>query len=90
MLNPTYQPMLTDEKLNKNLKNASEAEMTRSFSSSHGIFCMCWKIKDQHHSIWCTNLKRLLNIYFALKSPMKELLYIPPAGKIIKVFRRSI
>lgn len=73
-----------------NFKCQRNKKMNQSFFYSLGIFCLCWKIKDQQHSIWCTNLKRLLNIYFAIKSHVKELLYIPPTGEIIKVFRRKI
>lgn len=88
MLNPTYQPMLTEEKLNINLKNASEAEMTKSFSSSHGIFCFCWKIKNQMQSLWSKNIGALLRIFFSIKRG--EIIYFPPEGKEIVVFRRAI
>ena len=88
MLNPTYQPMLTDEKLNINLKNASEAEMTRSFSSSHGIFCFTFKSKNNQCDIWSRNIGTLLRLFFSTTNG--EIFYYPTNGKGFKVFRRAI
>lgn len=62
-------------------------EMTKSFSTSAGVFCLHWKDSNQNQSIWSSNFVKLLEIYFKSKDKM-ELIYFPPVGKELKVFGR--
>ena len=76
-------------KFNNLAKNASFERMDNPpFSSKSGIFCFCWKIKDQMQSLWSKNIGALLRIFFSIKGG--EIIYFPPEGKEIVVFGRAI
>lgn len=95
MLIPTSQPVLAKEKQDLIIKNTgSERKMTKSFSITAGIFCFCWGIKDQVHSLWSRNLKLLLELFFKNKNklPNLQLIYFPldQEGQILTVFRGAL
>lgn len=96
MLNPTNQSVLTGEKQYLIIKNTGrEEKMTTSFSNSHaGIFCFCWKIKDQVQSIWSKNFRLLLELFFKNKNklPSLQLIYFPldQEGQMLTVFRGAL
>lgn len=63
-------------------------EMTKSFSTSAGVFCLHWKENNQRQSVWSNNFEKLLEIFFQSKDKEMELIYFPPVGKELKVFGR--
>lgn len=73
-----------------NLKYQVKKEMRQSFFYSLGIFCLCWKIKNKIHSIWCCDIEKILKLYFCLNLSNKELFYFPRNGEIIQIFRRQV
>ena len=74
--------------LNLVRKNTMNKEMTKSFSTLHGVFCLEWKEKEQSYNIWSFGIEPLLKLFFKINK-RQQLLYFPQPNKMMIVFRRE-
>ncbi len=76
---------------NKNLieRNTPCEEMTKSFFTSHGVFCFTYLQKGQRCSLWSGNIEKLLLLFFTIKNVSnKELIFFPTdSDEVITIFR---
>lgn len=87
---PSQSQLLIDEtenfnNLNENTK--SDGKMGEPSSYRFGVFCLTWKQGGENCSIWSFGIGTLLKLFFKLNKD-QDLLYFPPEGKMIKVFKR--
>lgn len=69
---------------------AGACEMSNSSSANSGNFCLVFKKSDcQSASIWSSNIEKLLRIFFTFPLRVSaELLYFPPEGPMLTVFKK--
>lgn len=87
---PSQSQLVLDKTQDFNILNKitkSDEKMGKPSSYRFGVFCLTWKQGGENCSIWSFGIGTLLKLFFKLNKD-QELLYFPPEGKMIKVFRR--
>ena len=77
--------------LEKTVNAGLEEKMTSSFSTSAGIFCLAWKVKDKICSVWGKNREGLVQLFFTVqKKDCPEVWYFPPGHEPIRILKRRV
>lgn len=90
LFSPTSQSVTIDRAQNLiRQKTPCKEKMTKSFSTSHGVFCLTYLQKGQRCSLWSGNIEKLLLLFFTIKNVSnKELIFFPTdSDEVITIFR---
>ena len=77
--------------LEKTVDAGLEEKMTSSFSTSAGIFCLAWKVKEKICSVWGKNREKLVQMFFTVpKKYYPEVWYFPQGSEPMRILKRRV